>query len=49
VVQDERDYEEKEETLALLASLAISQCEKQEGKGVSAEEFRKTLADYKPQ
>jgi hypothetical protein len=49
VVQDERDYDEKEETLALIASLAISQCEKQVGKGVSAEEFRKTLADYKPQ
>ena len=49
VVQDVRDYEEKEETLALLALLAVSQREKQEGKGVSAEEFRKTLADYKPE
>lgn len=49
MVQDVRDYEEREETLALLALLAVSQREKQEGKGVSAEEFRKALADYKPE
>ena len=44
VVQDVRDYEEKEETFALLALLAGSQREKQKGEGVSAEEFRKALA-----
>ena len=43
MVQDMCDYEEKEEALALLALLVVSQPDKQEGKGVLAEEFRKTV------
>ncbi len=44
IIEDIRIYEQKEETLALLKILAMGKKDLIEGKGTSAEDFRKQLA-----
>ncbi len=45
VIEDIRDYERKEEALALLKILAMGRKDIQEGRGMSAEEFRRILSE----
>ncbi len=45
VIEDIRAYERKEEALALLKILALGRKNIQEGRGMSAEEFRRILAE----